>query len=331
MTLPRSSQISLDATPYYHCVSRCVRRAFLCGRDSESGRDYEHRREWIENRIQQLAGVFALDIAAFAVMSNHYHVVLYIDKKSSDKWSLTEVITRWEKLFRAPSLALRYLKGDTLDHCELEKLREVTAIWRERLIDISWFMRCLNESIARQANAEDKCTGRFWEGRFKSQALLDEKALAACMAYVDLNPIRANIAKTPEDSDHTSIQLRIRSAITAEQPKSLLPFVGDERLNMPKGLPFQLGHYLELVDWSGRHLDPKKRGTMAENTPPILERLGISPEHWLYLNRNFESRFKGLVGSVEAVRKACNLLNKRWAQGVRDCQKFLSYPSSQLN
>ncbi|WP_444912430.1 transposase [Microbulbifer sp. PAAF003] len=242
MTLPRSSQISLDATPYYHCVSRCVRRAFLCGRDSESGRDYEHRREWIENRIQQLAGVFALDIAAFAVMSNHYHVVLYIDKKAFDKWSLTEVITRWEKLFRAPSLALRYLKGDTLDHCELEKLREVTAIWRERLIDISWFMRCLNESIARQANAEDKCTGRFWEGRFKSQALLDEKALAACMAYVDLNPIRANIAKTLEDSDYTSIQLRIRSAITAEQPKSLLPFVGDERLNMPKGLPFQLGH-----------------------------------------------------------------------------------------
>ncbi|WP_445357921.1 nitrogen fixation protein NifB [Microbulbifer sp. ANSA005] len=149
MTLPRSSQISLDVTPYYHCVSRCVRRAFLGGRDSESGRDYEHRREWIENRIQQLAGIFALDIAAFAVMSNHYHVVLYIDKKSADKWSLAEVITRWEKLFRAPSLALRYLKGDTLDHCELEKLREVTAIWRERLIDISWFMRCLNESIAR--------------------------------------------------------------------------------------------------------------------------------------------------------------------------------------
>ncbi|WP_444935322.1 hypothetical protein ACJJIW_12370 [Microbulbifer sp. JMSA004] len=109
-------------------------------------------------------------------------------------------------------------------------------------------MRCLNKSIARQANAEDKYTGRFWEGRFKLQALLDEKALAACMAYVDLNPIRANITKTPEDSDYTSIQLRIRSAITAEQPKSLLPFVGDERLNMPKGLPFQLGHYLELVD-----------------------------------------------------------------------------------
>ncbi|WP_444957084.1 transposase [Microbulbifer sp. ZKSA002] len=331
MTLPRSCQISLDATPYYHCVSRCVRRAFLCGRDTDSGIDYEHRREWIEDRMRQLAEVFALDIAAYAVMSNHYHVVLYIDKTSANHWSLTEIITRWEKLFRVPCLALRYLKGDSLDRCELEKLTEVTAVWRERLTDISWFMRCLNESIARQANAEDGCTGRFWEGRFKSQALLDEKALAACMAYVDLNPIRANITKTPETSDYTSIKLRIRAAISGEQPQDLLPFVGDERLNMPKGLPFQLSHYLELVDWSGRHLDPKKRGTIAENTPPILEHLGISPEHWLYLNRNFGSRFKGLVGSVEAVRKACDLLNKRWAHGVHDCQNFLSYPSSQLN
>ncbi|WP_444932062.1 transposase [Microbulbifer sp. SSSA002] len=276
--------------------------------------------------MQQLAEVFALDIAAYAVMSNHYHLVLYIDKKSADKWSLTEIITRWEKLFRVPCLALRYLKGDSLDRCELEKLTEVAAVWRERLTDISWFMRCLNESIARQANAEDGCSGRFWEGRFKSQALLDEKALAACMAYVDLNPIRANIADTPETSNYTSIQLRICSAISGEQPQGLLPFVGDERLNMPKGLPFQLSHYLELVDWSGRCLDPRKRGAIAENAPPILERLGISPRHWLYLNRNFESRFRGLVGSVEAVRKACNLLNKRWAQGVRDCQQLLSSP-----
>ncbi|WP_444959634.1 transposase [Microbulbifer sp. VVAC002] len=324
MTLPRSTQISLEATPYYHCVSRCVRRAFLCGRDTESRKDYEHRREWVVSRMHKLAEIFALDIAAYAVMSNHYHVVLYIDKNSANKWPLIEVINRWQKIFKAPSLAQRYLQGDTLDHCEQKKLREITSIWRERLTDISWFMRCLNESIARQANAEDNCTGRFWEGRFKSQALLDERALAACMAYVDLNPVRTNMAKTPEDSGYTSIQQRIRAAISGDQPKSLLPFVGGERLNMPKGLPFQLDHYLELVDWSGRHLDPRKRGAITENTPPILDRLGISSKHWLYLNRNFESRFKGLVGSVETVRQACTRLNKRWVHGLRDCQEFLS-------
>ncbi|WP_444931875.1 hypothetical protein ACJJIF_08945 [Microbulbifer sp. SSSA002] len=167
-------------------------------------------------------------------------------------------------------------------------------------------MRCLSESIARQANAEDNCTGRFWEGRFKSQALLDERALAACLAYVDLNPIRAGIAKTPEESDYTSIQQRIHTAISGQQPKSLLPLVGGERQDMPKGLPFQLDHYLELVDWSGRQLHPKKRGVISENIPPILNRLGISPKHWLYLNSNFESRFKRLVAR-----------RKRYARSVR--------------
>ncbi|WP_444943600.1 transposase [Microbulbifer sp. ZKSA006] len=328
MPLPRSAQVSLEATPYYHCVSRCVRRAFLCGRNRQSGIDYEHRREWIESRMHKLARVFALDIAAYAVMSNHYHIVLYIDKEAAQDWSDTEVILRWQELFKVSHLAQRFIRGASLDRGEKGKLKELIDLWRERLMDISWFMRCLNESIARQANAEDNCTGRFWEGRFKSQALLDEKALAACMAYVDLNPIRANIAKTPEDSNHTSIQQRIRAATSGDQPKDLLPLVGGERLNMPKGLPFQLDHYLELVDWSGRHLDPKKRGAISEDTPPILNRLGISAKHWLYLNRNFESRFKGLVGSVEAVRQACIQLDKRWAHGVSDCRRFLSAPSS---
>ncbi|MCO1337084.1 hypothetical protein MO867_22430, partial [Microbulbifer sp. OS29] len=99
--------------------------------------------------MHKLAEVFALDIAAYAVMSNHYHIVLYIDTKSANKWSITEVITRWQKLFKASSLAQRYLQRDTLDHCEGEKLNEVVSLWRERLIDISWFMRCLNESILR--------------------------------------------------------------------------------------------------------------------------------------------------------------------------------------
>ncbi|WHI47323.1 transposase [Microbulbifer sp. VAAF005] len=293
----------------------------------KSGNDYEHRREWIESRMHNLASIFALDIAAYAVMSNHYHIVLYIDKEKALNWPDTEVIIRWQKLFKASNLARLYLQGNTLDHCEMRKLKEIIALWRDRLMDLSWFMRCLNESIARQANAEDNCTGRFWEGRFKSQALLDERALAACMAYVDLNPIRANMAKTPEDSNHTSIQQRIRAAILGELPKELLPLVGGEPLNMPKGLPFQLDHYLELVDWSGRHLDPRKRGYIAESTPPILKRLGISPKHWLYLNRNFESRFKGLVGSVETVQQACIQLNKRWVHGIGDCRRFLSAAS----
>ena len=196
-------------------------------------------------------------------------------------------------------------------------------------MDISWFMRVVNESIARQANAEDNCTGRFWEGRFKSQALLDEAALAACLAYVDLNPVRAKLAKTPEASDHTSIQQRIAKAQAAhspnhpqQQPTQLLPFAGNPRLDMPKGLLFRLTDYLELVDWTGRVIREDKRGAIDAGLPPILERLGIEPKHWLFLTQNFESRFKGLVGSAYRLKQACRALGYQRTPGLKSCKTY---------
>jgi hypothetical protein len=135
-------------------------------------------------------------------------------------------------------------------------------------------MRCLNEPIAREANREDKVTGKFWESRYTSQALLDEKALAACMVYVDLNPIRAQMANTPESSKHTSVQHRIdRTRRTRQpnridqQPQQLLPFAGNPRNDMPAGLPFCLTDYLELVDWSGRILREDKKGAIPAESP----------------------------------------------------------------
>ena len=162
-------------------------------------------------------------------------------------------------------------------------------------MDISWFMRVLNEAIARQANVEDNCTGRFWEGRFKSQALLDEAALAACLAYVDLNPLHAGMAKTPESSDHTSLQQRITITQAAHTPnhpqqqaRGLMPFAGDPRQDSPKGLPFRLTDYLELVDWTVRILWENKLGAIEVTLPPILERLQIESKHWLFLTQHFE-------------------------------------------
>ncbi len=332
MPRPRKTLISLDATPYYHCVSRCVRHAFLCGTEPDGKTCYDHRRGWVEERLLQLSRTFAIDVCAYAVMSNHTHAVLFVDKATADAWTLNEIIDRWHGLFAGTPLSQRYLSGERLHEAELAELREIAETWRERLTSISWFMRCLNEHIARRANAEDHCTGRFWEGRFKSHALLDEAALAACMAYVDLNPIRAGIAKTPETSDHTSIQRRIRHLalpLTADnpqpfQPPELAPFVGDPRQDMPKGLPFRFHDYLELVDWTGRILRDDKPGHIPENTPPILQRLGVKPDNWQKLTQGFEAEFRQWIGNPEAVHQACTRTGARWAWDTSRCRAMFS-------
>ena len=210
MPRPRSTQISIEDTSFYHCCSRTVRRAFIAGVDDYTGKSYEHRRGWIESQILNLADVFAIDVAAYAVMSNHLHLVLHIDIDLANSWSDREVLEHWHKCFKGTEVTQKFAKGELIAAYQVSQLKHLIATYRSRLSDISWFMRCLNEPIARKANIEDNCTGHFWEGRFKSQALLDEAAVLACMAYVELNPIRAQMAKTPEDSDFTSIQQRIK-------------------------------------------------------------------------------------------------------------------------
>ncbi|MCU7866014.1 MAG: transposase [Candidatus Thiodiazotropha sp. (ex Lucinoma borealis)] len=331
MPKPRKALISLEATPYYHCVSRCVRRAFLCGQDAFSGKSFEHRREWIQDRLFQLADIFAIDLCSHAIMHNHVHLVLYVDKETADGWEPREVVERWHRLFSGSLLSQRFIMGESLSPAERQALDEQIARWHRRLMKISWFMRCLNEPIARQANREDGCTGRFWEGRYKSQALLDEKALAACMAYVDLNPVRAGIAQTPEASEFTSIAERTAQtkrhtdnpALSSLQPTHLLPFVGNPRAEMPKGLPFQLTDYLQLIDWTGRAILENKQGFIPNNLPPMLERLQIDPKHWLCMTQLFESKFKGLVGAAHTLKAACMRLGYRRTPNLIVCQQLL--------
>jgi len=241
MTRPRSALVSLDDTPWYHCVSRCVRRAFLCGQDAVSGQSFEHRRGWIATRLKQLSTVFAIDVAAYAVMSNHYHAVLRVDDERAANWSVDEVLERWTTLFSGPLLVARYRSEarSAMGQAEVAEVEALAEVYRGRLHDLSWFMRMLNEYIARQANAEDGVKGRFWEGRFKSQALLDEPALLAAMAYVDLNPVRAGMAETPEASDYTSVQERLGRA--PEEPEEEGAGPSGRSVGRPQGATVMLG------------------------------------------------------------------------------------------
>jgi len=166
MTQARETLVDLAATPYYHCIAGCVRRAFLCGQDHFSGRNYEHRREWVRERLSQLSEAFAIQVLAYAVLSNHYHLVVHIDKRLAQSWTDREIIERWALLFPG-SLAAAYVSGQPLQTHEKHWVYEQVPLWRKRLHDLSWYMRGLNEWLARRANAEDQCHGRFWEGRFK--------------------------------------------------------------------------------------------------------------------------------------------------------------------
>tara|TARA_R110002012_G_scaffold224450_2_gene396429 strand:+ start:680 stop:1669 length:990 start_codon:yes stop_codon:yes gene_type:complete len=327
MVMPQSrkSQISLIDTPFYHCISRCVRQSFLCGVDAHSVHSYEHRRGWVEERLLFLSSLFAIDICAYAVMSNHTHVVLCVDKALADSWDAREVIRRYHYVHRGTLLTQKFMNGNVLSQGELITLDDTVEIYRKRLYDISWFMRDLNEFIAREANKEDGCTGRFWEGRFKSQALLDETAVLACMAYVDLNPIRVKMAETPEKSSHTSIKKRIYAAKKLKlQPSALMPFAGSPHEEKPKGIEYSLNDYFQLIDTTGRCIRDDKVGYLDNNQSPILERLGLDTAQWLTLTTEFEEHFCYAAGAEKMMNAFKRHTHHQRLRGMTKARELLT-------
>ena len=320
MTRARYSQVSLDSTSYYHCICRCVRRAFLCGKDHYSGQDYEHRRQWVVDRLAVLGEVFAIDLCAYAVMSNHYHVVLRINQKKALGWSDQEVAERWMQLFSGPLIVKRWLKGET-ESAETLKALEIVQTWRERLYDLGWFMKCLNEYLARKANEEDCCKGRFWESRYKCQALLDEKAVLQCMAYVDLNPVRAAMAETPEESDYTSIQQRSESVMSTSEDNlkpTLLPMVAANTAEAEDDdtvCRFRLMDYLELVDSTGRAVRDDKRGAISAHAAGVLDRLGIDEKAWLAHMKPKQQRKPIALGALDKLKEYAQMTGRKWIAG----------------
>lgn len=326
MGYARKNLVSLGDTPYYHVVARCVRRAWLWGFDEYAGRDYSHRKDWVLERLAHLTLIFSIEICAYAVMSNHYHLVVYVDQERSRSLTKQEVVERWTRLFTAPPLVQRWQNGTALE-AERTMAEYIIEAWRARLSDLSWFMKCLNEHLARRANLEDNCDGRFWSRRFRSQALLDEAGLLTAMAYVDLNPIRAGIASTPEDSEFTSIYDRIKemriSASDVSSSTSTIPLrrFSDEGQGAKSSIPYLLRDYLSLVDWSGRAIRAGKRGFIAADLPPILKRHSIDAEAWELLISRRGVIFGRAMGRLDAMRLHAATLGQSWVRGVRRAER----------
>jgi REP element-mobilizing transposase RayT len=320
MTYPRKSLVSIKETPYYHCVARCVRRAWLWGVDEYAGKDYSHRKQWVVDRLRELSSIYAIEVCAFAVMSNHYHTVVFVDAERARQWSEYTVIKRWKSLFRIPDLVQRYQRGGVTG-AEQDAAKQLIELWRSRLMDVSWFMRCLNENLARRANIEDGCTGRFWEGRFKSQALLDEAGILTAMAYVDLNPIRAKLANTPEESEFTSIYDRIREMKKKHTRGPRLRRFRDE-VDKKQSLPCSRTDYFTLLDWTGRAIRGDKRGAMDQQLPLILKRLNIDADAWTEAMQPNGNVFGRAMGQLNHLQLHAKALGQQWIKGLRQAERM---------
>ena len=322
----------------YHCWTRCVRRAFLFGKDPVTGQDYSHRRDWVLQRQKQMARLFAIEIEFFAIQINHLHLVLRTRPRIAQRLSRHEVVRRWLTITRLakcmtddlPEPDPKRVKALAGDKKKVEKMRK-------RLCDISWFMGILSENIARRANKEDNCKGRFFETRFKCRECTDENAVLLCGIYIDMSPSLAGEANSPRTARYPSAYARIEARSQRKNARhradghlaelTLRPERQDERAMAYASrtgrrasdlgvLSLSLEDYLQLLEWSARLLKSGERKTMPKDLGAILDHLDVNHQAWLDTLSAYEESFCHVVGPPAAMAAAAERMEVRCLKGA---------------
>jgi len=362
--MARVEVFAADEIAVVHVMARTVRRCFLLGEDAVTGKNYDHRKQWIDDQLVHLAGHFGIDLLCQAILSNHIHLVLRSRPDVVAEWEDSEVARRWLMLCPVRRDENRQPQEPTefeLNHIRNDK--EKVAAIRSRLSDISWWMRLLSQNIAQRANKEDQEVGKFWQARYRAVRLLDETAILACAAYVDLNPIRAALAETIEESDYTSAQKRIHDlqgslsqASLPERPQdqdAVVPSSHSARHLSPvdlsgrdartgsgetgpcrhtqgqrcsdKGfLPMSIADYLSLLDWTARQVRSDKQGATPQHLAPIFDRLGVSSEVWCHLVKHFGKLFSLVAGQPNQIDGHRSKSNTHRYRARRAARELLS-------
>lgn len=344
----RSEQIDPRETQLVHCYGQCVRRAMLCGEDPYTGQCYDYRKGMFRDRLEFLCSIFAIDCLTYTVMSNHFHTVLRSRPDIVGVWNDKEIARRW--LWLCPLRRNKDGSPCKPTKSEIKQLmrdKERIAELRVRLSDISWFMKSTREYISVRCNREDGVKGHFWAERFKSQLLLDEASLLACVSYVDLNPVRAALESKLEQCRFTGVKDRIDDMRAQEireleeaarhsweregiRPQSgwLSPVQVDEASDplgpdpssqpcraSDKGfLPISVTAYVDLLDWTGRQWRADKPGKIPDELAPILERIGLSESAWCSLMVGFETIFKRVAGTPKHLKEEAVRQGRSWFQ-----------------
>jgi hypothetical protein len=338
----RRKLLGVERQAVFHCWNRCVRRAFLCGRDPQTGKDFSHRRDWIVHREEQLAGLFAIDIEFRTELSNHLHLVLRTMPRVAKRWTAKEVVRRWLTITK-----LAKCFSDDLprpDPKRVEKLsqdKKLVARLRRRLSSVSWFMGILCENIARRANHEDDCKGRFFETRFACRECTDLNALLVCGIYVDLNPYRAGEVNNPVGSRYTSVYQRLQAQglrkNAADRPDGWLGELTlpperkvDEALADASRtgrrasdlglLPVSLEDYVRLLKWTAQQLKSGQRDTIPADLVAVLEHFQVQQDHWLETIEQYETLFGHAVGRAESLAEVAERMELQHLKGIAACR-----------
>jgi len=322
----------------HHCWNRCVRRAFLCGKDPLTDQDFSHRRDWILKREEQLARLFAIEVEFHAEMSNHLHVVLRTRPDIAERLSREEVARRWLTITRIAKCMSDGLPQPTTEKIEeLIKDKKRIKKMRRRLSKISWFMAILTENIARRANAEDSCSGKFWQSNYRHRECTDMNSILLCGIYVDLNPIKAGEATSPKTARYTSAYQRIQAQSqrknaknrsdgwlgelawkdeTASDETTAFSSQSKRRASDMGLIPISVEDYLKLLNWSAGQLRSGKRSTIPGDLESVLDHMSINEEAWIDTLEDYEDAFCHVVGSPEEIGQVAQRMGRRCLKGV---------------
>ena len=340
--LARADLINEKQVNMVHVMNRVVRRCRLMGSDPVTGKNYNHRKRWIEGLLELYARYFGIDLLAYAILDNHLHLLLRTRPDVVERWDDREVARRWLMICpcrKGPDgMALETTEAELNAICNnAQRVKEI----RHRLSSVSWWMRLLCQTIAQRANAEEGLTGRFWECRFKSVVVLDDQSTLACTVYIELNWIRAGLAKVLEEIRHCSVQRRLKvaqEAKIAKLSKQSAQLTSDESatstaLSMPTPPADSLLAPLTLTNQDELGPQPHRqgwrcsdrgflqmpvtsylelldwtarqfstdRGSTPPEAPPVLRRLGLESTTWCELVKDFGKLFSQVAGRPQVI------------------------------
>lgn len=323
----------------FHITDRCVRQDFLLGDGKTARKTEKSRRYVILKRLKTLASAYAIDILRFALMDNHMHVELRNRPDLVQQMSDLEVARRTLIIFpgycqaNADAKRKRMPKPTAEDIQKLAEDKQRIREMRTNLSSVSSFMKSLKFYTSRYFNLVDGKRGAFWESRYNIKVLLDDLSILLCALYIDLNPIRAGMALTPETSIFTSAFYQILAARMlakspavkrARLPDSFLPPVKispHEADRLKSSLATRASdfgftdmtsqEYLMLLDLMGRIVTKKHNGAIPNDLPPIFERMNLNWDNFVHLVNAYETLFCCYVGTKESLDNKARELNGR--------------------